>query len=251
MRSEDRTPAPASRLPRRRPDPLQGGGLVLSQAWRPFRVSPMHDREALCQPGAASEDAHSNQREYSATFRGSWPLQRFSSHGERPYCIRPRAVPPACGSGCVLRVSHPLDALLPPRPVGLVSSRSRSWGSTLRGLALRGAVRTSRSAATLWGFRPDLSAGSAPPGFGTPPTASSTVPVIHQSSAPPDLHGLFPCEASCSPPTPGDSTWMAPHALRRSPPAGVMIDGAPGCMTAVAQPISRETDVAPLGFSTS
>jgi hypothetical protein len=30
---------------------------------------------------------------------------------------------------CVLRVSHPLDALLPPWPVGLISSRSRPWGS--------------------------------------------------------------------------------------------------------------------------
>jgi hypothetical protein len=28
-----------------------------------------------------------------------------------------------------LRVSHPLDVLLPPRPAGLISSRYRSWGS--------------------------------------------------------------------------------------------------------------------------
>jgi hypothetical protein len=35
---------------------------------------------------------------------------------------------------CALRVSHPLDALLPVRPPGLVSSRSRSWGSLLEAL---------------------------------------------------------------------------------------------------------------------
>lgn len=188
----------ASRPPRHRPDPFQGKGVVLSQAWRPCRASPMHDRRPPRAPGAASEDAHSDARERSATFRGFLPLQRFSSRGERP-CSRPALVPPNVGSGCVLRVSHSLDALLPPRPVGLVSSRSRSWGSTLRGLPRCGAVRTSRSAVTLRGFLPDRTIGAALPGFGTPHRVSGPGPVIHQRSGPCDLHGLFPCEASCSP----------------------------------------------------
>jgi hypothetical protein len=52
------------------------------------------------------------------------PLQRLSSHGEPP---NPDEIPSRrfC---CVLRVSHPLDALLPPWPSGLIPSRSRSWG---------------------------------------------------------------------------------------------------------------------------
>jgi hypothetical protein len=58
------------------------------------------------------------------------PLQRLPGHGERR--ISP-AASHAAGSVCALRVSHPLDALLPPWPAELISSRSRSWGLTLRG----------------------------------------------------------------------------------------------------------------------
>jgi hypothetical protein len=36
--------------------------------------------------------------------------------------------------GCAHRVSHPLDALLPPKPAGLVPSRSRVWGSPFEAL---------------------------------------------------------------------------------------------------------------------
>ena len=77
----------------------------------------------------------------------------FTLHGRttprcRPSMLRPRFCPlqrfagreePLCSGGipahrlrCVPRVSHPLDALLPPRPAGLVSSRFRSWGSPSR-----------------------------------------------------------------------------------------------------------------------
>jgi len=37
---------------------------------------------------------------------------------------------------CVLRVSHPLDALLPPRPARLIPSWFRSWGSPFEALLL-------------------------------------------------------------------------------------------------------------------
>lgn len=79
--------------------------------------------------------------------------QRRSAH---PSMLRPRFLPlqrlagreePLTSGGipshrlrCVRRVSHPLDALLPPRPAGLVSSRFRSWGSPSR-LSPRSAVR--------------------------------------------------------------------------------------------------------------
>jgi hypothetical protein len=48
---------------------------------------------------------------------------------------------PTHRSRCALRVSHPLDALLPPRPAGLVSSRSRSWGFPTGPCSRRDAVR--------------------------------------------------------------------------------------------------------------
>jgi hypothetical protein len=56
------------------------------------------------------------------------PLQRFASH-EEP--LSPGGIP-THRLRCALRVSHPLGALLPPRPAGLVSSRFRSWGSPSR-----------------------------------------------------------------------------------------------------------------------
>jgi hypothetical protein len=66
------------------------------------------------------------------------PLQRLASHGEphksgESHLIR---------LSCALRVSHPLDALLPPRPARLIPSWIRSWGPTLQGFTpLSGAVR--------------------------------------------------------------------------------------------------------------
>jgi len=57
-----------------------------------------------------------------------FPLQRFASR-EEPLNSGGH---PAHRLRCVLRVSHPLDALLPPRPAGLVSFRFRSWGSPSR-----------------------------------------------------------------------------------------------------------------------
>jgi hypothetical protein len=40
--------------------------------------------------------------------------------------------------GCVLRISHPLDALLPPRPAELISSQIRLWGSPFEVCPLHG-----------------------------------------------------------------------------------------------------------------
>jgi hypothetical protein len=65
------------------------------------------------------------------------PLQRLASR-EEP--LIPGGIP-THRLRCVPRVSHPLDALLPPRPAGLVSSRFRSWGSPSR-LSPRRVVRS-------------------------------------------------------------------------------------------------------------
>jgi len=58
------------------------------------------------------------------------PLQRFANRTELPNSN----VLPTRWSRCALRVSHPLDALLPARSPGLISSRSRSWGSPFEAL---------------------------------------------------------------------------------------------------------------------
>jgi hypothetical protein len=65
-------------------------------------------------------------------FRGSFPFDVSQPRG----ATYPQRVP-SRWLRCALRVSHPLDALLPSRPPGLVPSRFRPWGSTLRGLVPR------------------------------------------------------------------------------------------------------------------
>jgi hypothetical protein len=69
------------------------------------------------------------------------PLRRFPATGSH--------IPPVethllrlC---CALRVSHPLDALLPPRPAGLISSRIRPWGLPLEAFSLRWCRTPSRT----------------------------------------------------------------------------------------------------------
>jgi hypothetical protein len=102
----------------------------------------------------AHTSAHPDARERRKFPSQVWALLHsftdFTPHGPGrhrdadPPMLRPRFVPlqrlagreePLNPSGiptrrlrCVPRVSHPLDALLPPRPAGLVSSRFRSWG---------------------------------------------------------------------------------------------------------------------------
>lgn len=66
------------------------------------------------------------------------PLQRFASRREPP---KPGKIPTHRLS-CVLRVSRPLDALLPPRPAGFVPPRFRSWGLPFEVLLLLGQCRT-------------------------------------------------------------------------------------------------------------
>jgi hypothetical protein len=97
---------------------------------------------------------------------------------------------------CVLRVSLPLDALLPMTPPGLISSRSRSWGSPFE-VFLRPPCRTSFSdAESLMGFRRILRISAAPPGVFH--TASSTPAGLGFNQVPrvDCLLGFLPSEVS-------------------------------------------------------
>jgi hypothetical protein len=129
--------APTSRRPHRSPSrrskaselPLSGLALLHS-----FTNFTPHDRAA---PGAAT-----------TMLRPRFlPLQRLASR-EEPHNSGGH---PAHRLGCVHRVSHPLDALLPPRPAGLISSRFRSWGSPSRLVPTR--CRTPFRAPDPSGFR--------------------------------------------------------------------------------------------------
>ena len=100
-------------------------GISSLRLWLPFRVSPMHHRERLL-PSLPGQD-------YSVRpFRGLLPfnvLPAAQSHispaGTTPNRLR-----------CAPRVSHPLDALLPTRPAGFISSRIRSWAHPFEALIL-------------------------------------------------------------------------------------------------------------------
>jgi len=89
-----------------------------SRVWLSFTVSPTSHRTVAQHRGAAT----------SMLRPRFLPLQRLASR-EEPHTSSGH---PAHRLRCVRRVSHPLDALLPPRPAGLVSSRFRSWGSPSR-----------------------------------------------------------------------------------------------------------------------
>jgi hypothetical protein len=95
----------------------------------------------------------------SHTDEASFGQSRSRSPGERPSARRSHellspSAHKATGSHqatglphpprCALRFSQPLDALLPPLPSGLVSSRSRSWGLNLSEVFPRWTPSTSR-----------------------------------------------------------------------------------------------------------
>jgi hypothetical protein len=119
--------------PKKRAHPLSGFDST-------YRVSPMHHREWTDLP---------QQDENSRPFRGFVPLQRLPSHVEprRSNAFHLRRF------SCVLRVSHPRDALLPTRPAGLISSQFRSWGLTLLGLCPHATPYALPNAGSLMKFR--------------------------------------------------------------------------------------------------
>jgi hypothetical protein len=57
------------------------------------------------------------------------PLRRFPEYGQPLYSRGYHTT----GLRCLLSVSHALEAFIRPHPAGLISCRSRPWGSTLQG----------------------------------------------------------------------------------------------------------------------
>jgi hypothetical protein len=76
------------------------------------------------------------------------PLQRLPDPTE-PHTSGESHLHRSC---CALRVSHPLDALLPARSAGLVSSRYRSWGSPFEALILSRSRTPSRTPLPSWSW---------------------------------------------------------------------------------------------------
>ena len=147
-------------LPHRRLPQTFRFGVILSQALAPLqsitRASPQTVAPALTDRIAARP------------FRGFLPssvLPAMRSHlppaGTTPNRLR-----------CALRVSHPLDALLPARPAELISSRSRYWAlpSEAFFLTLR---RTPFRTPGPSGFDATITVVSALQGFSTPHEARS------------------------------------------------------------------------------
>jgi hypothetical protein len=156
---------------------------------------------------------------------------------------------------CALRVSHPLDALLPARPAELISSRSHPWGSPIEAFTLERCRTPSQTPLPSWGS--DFASAEAPP---APPG------IEHIARRPNREHwGLTRTPASLcllelfSPPRPlahridvaGCGLAMSPHAFsRRALRADLVVD-APGYRMRSTQPFSLETGAAPMGFLTS
>jgi hypothetical protein len=122
---------------------------------------------------------------------------------------------PCCRLRCALRVSHPPDALLPPRPAELFSSRSRLWGSpfeAFRRIARRTGLSTALtlkvSARSLTKLGPPCQGFTRAPqraaGSGYSPDCRRRMPPWAFSSG-----------ASYPLTVPADSDQPAPHALYR------------------------------------
>jgi hypothetical protein len=114
---------------------------ILSRALAPFQSfthAPPHD------PGLRIPK---DLRHTPCPFRGLFPFNVFPAVGSH---IPPTRTYP-CRLRFALRVSHPLDALLPPRPAGLISFRSRPWGLPFEALILPRCRTPSRTPPPSWG----------------------------------------------------------------------------------------------------
>jgi hypothetical protein len=172
-----------------------------------------------------------------------FPLQRLASR-EEP--LSSGGIP-AHRLGCVPRVSHPLDALLPPRPARLVSSRFRSWGSPSR-LAPH-AVPYALSSAGPLGFLARPSRAPPPLQGSSTPRGSCTRTWGLARGPRRCLLGFGHFEASCIDRL---QTELPVHIPSRASPGRPRADrpvGAPGFLPTDAQPLSLEIGMPPWGFA--
>ena len=151
---------------------------------------------------------------------------------------------------CALRVSHPLDALLPARPAGFVSSQFRSWGLPFEALFPAWRRTPSRAPHPSWGSLDQIGRAS-PPGSCTSSRARTTglgfsqdtVPVPPWAFPPP---GFLVFDGSA--PLPRRSLPSRTFSAR---PHADLAAGAPGSPPSKAQPFSLEIDTTPMRFCTS
>jgi hypothetical protein len=119
----------------------------------------------------------------------SWAFFPFDARGLADPLLRslPRSV------RCAPRASHPLSALLPASPSGLVSYRWRPWGFTLQSFSLSRSRATSRWPSALLAVAVFPScrryrSRALPPGR-SPPVSHWKEPATHRKNSPPS--GLF------------------------------------------------------------
>jgi hypothetical protein len=169
--------------PLRRPSTAVKPWRFLSQALAPFQSFTSVPPRIFVTPRGITP---------TRPFRGFFPFSVCQSRG----ATYPRRFPPR-RLRCALRVSHPLDALLPSRPPGLIPSRYRSWGLTLRGLNPRLMPYALSSAAPLRGFASTKRRGRPSRDTHTKQSPPSGLGI---SQAPFDacLLGLSRSEVSCS-----------------------------------------------------
>jgi hypothetical protein len=205
--------------------------------WLPYRVSPVHHRDhRTCR--------NRSQRPPLPRFL---PLQRFPSHAEP---LSPGGSHPSrfC---CALRVSHPLDALLPAQPPGPVSSRSRSWGSPFEALIFTRRRTPSQTPVPSWGScrapqnatRPSRETARRPKPAGRPGYSPGCCPRCPLGFLP--LQGLLPPAV-----TRHSRGASSPLALSQPIRMGSAA-GAPGFLPQETLPLSLETDLTLLRFHTS
>jgi hypothetical protein len=126
-----------------------------------------------------------------------------ASRGFVPFSVsRPRGATypgeiPTHRLRCALRVSHPPDALLPPRPAGLISSRSRSWGLPFGALFPPTVPYVVSNAATLVEFARPPRRPASPSGLGTPSGIPSEDLGFSQDPPSDAPLGFSPSRVSC------------------------------------------------------
>ena len=174
-------------------------GVSSLRLWLPCRVSPLDRCEHPPPPRDCSRSVG-----MLAPSEVTVPYRVFPVWGSAiaPRLPRRAALVPRPKSehrGCAHRVSHPLDALLPPRPAGLIPSRSRVWGSPFEAL-LRGERRAG------------LSTRQDPPEVSDPlPIATTRANGLAWLRAPP-LQGF------AHPPQPASVVWVLHHTPLLLPP---------------------------------